>query len=216
MPALEKYIDHTILDPFASKEILQRVCNEAVEYGFYSVCVSPFHIGAIHELLEETEVKTCMVAGFPFGFDPTYSKMATIKYNMEYVDEVDLVVNLQAVSDENWKYLQKEIDSLTQLLHQNDKMAKWILETGNISREAIERLCQICLQAEVDFVKTSTGYLGTGAKTEDILFLKQILGDQALIKASGGIRDKTFALELINAGASRIGASRSVEIVTGS
>ena len=216
MPALEKYIDHTVLDPFASKDVLQKVSNEAIEYGFYSVCVSPFHIGMIHELLEETEVMTCMVAGFPFGFDPTYSKMSTIKHNMEYVDEVDLVVNLQAVADANWKYLKKEIDSLTQLLHQNDKVVKWILETGNISREAAERLCHICLEAEVDFVKTSTGYLGTGARTEDVHFLKEIVGDQAQVKASGGIRDRTFALELIDAGASRIGASRSVEIVTGS
>jgi deoxyribose-phosphate aldolase len=214
MRALENYIDHTILDPFADIAKVEAICQEAITHSFYSVCVSPFHISHVHTLLENTDVNACMVAGFPFGFDPTYSKMSTIKHNLGFYDEVDLVVNLQALSDGNWKYLKKEIVSLTQLLNQNDKVVKWILESGNISRDSLERLCHICLEAEADFVKTSTGYLGTGARTEDVQFMKQIVGDQAGVKASGGIRNKAFALELIDAGASRIGASKSVQIVT--
>jgi deoxyribose-phosphate aldolase len=110
--------------------------------------------------------------------------------------------------------LQKEMASLTQLLHQNDKVVKWILESGNIEMEALENLCNICLDIQADFVKTSTGYLGTGARIEDVRFMKEKVGDAAGVKASGGIRTKAFALELIEAGASRIGASKSVHIVS--
>lgn len=211
---LKEYLDHTALKPELSKKDIELLCNEAVEHGFKSVCVSPYFVQLAKNLTKDSEVLVCTVIGFPYGYTPTSAKAEEVKRAIsDGADEVDVVVNLSAVKSKDWAYVANDIESLTLAAHMKGKIIKLILETGILEEDEIKKLCEICIEKEVDFVKTSTGVNAEGANIEIIQYLKKLLGEQIKIKASGGIRDFESACKMIEAGASRIGASRSVEIV---
>lgn len=211
---LNRYIDHTLLSPFATHNEIEKLCQEAVDHKFYSVCVSPYFAIVAKNILIDSSVKVAVVIGFPYGYNSISSKKKNIISVSPYVDEVDVVINLQAVIAEDWHYLKKEINELTAEAHENNLVIKWIVESGNISLEQLKQLCEMCNEARVDFMKTSTGMLGTGATLEAIQTMREELDEGIQIKASGGIRDRETAIKFINAGATRIGASRSVAIVS--
>ena len=210
---LNQYIDHTLLSPFSTSEQVETLCREAMEYDFYSVCVSPYHTAMARKFLGNSAVKIASVIGFPYGYNSMSSKAENMNSIVNLIDEYDVVVNLQAVVNKDWQTVQTEIMELTQFAHQHKKVIKWIVESGNISEEALGQLCTFCNEAQVDFMKTSTGMLGTGATLSAVTFMRAHLDDTIAIKASGGIRDRESAMTYINAGATRIGASKSVEIV---
>lgn len=211
---INRFIDHTVLSPFATKADIEKCCQEAILYEFYAVCVSPYYVNLAHQILNKTPVKIASVVDFPYGYHLKETKLYICKLVSPYVDEVDVVINLQATRQEDWKYLNEEIHQVTQKAHELDLVIKWIVESGNIPQSTLVRLCDICNEAKVDFMKTSTGMLGQGATREAVITMRNHLSTAIQIKASGGIRDTQTALDMIEAGATRIGASQSVSIVT--
>ena len=210
---LNRFIDHTLLSPFATTAEIEKLCKEALEYNFYAVCVSPFFAKLAHDLLINSTTAVAIVVGFPYGYNSTKSKSVTISETNNLINEVDVVINLQALLSEDWNLISEEIHELTNQAHENNLVIKWIVESGNISTEQLTRLCAIANHAKIDFMKTSTGMLGTGATMEAVETMRRLLDDSIQIKASGGIRDRATALRYIQAGASRIGASKGIEIV---
>lgn len=207
------FIDHTILSPFTTTKQIDSLCQEAIDYAFYAICISPYFVSTANSKLKDTSVKISTVISFPYGHDPILSKKACMNSTAQFVDEFDVVVNLQAVVNENWDLVQQEIHELTSHAHSQQKIIKWIVESGNINKQQLARLCDICNEARVDFMKTSTGALGPGAVLFDVRFMRQHLDDSIAIKASGGIRDFITAASYIEAGARRIGTSSGVKIV---
>lgn len=207
-------IDHTILKPDCHVSDVKRVCEEAMEHNFAAVCVPPFYVKDAGSLLVDSGVKIATVAGFPFGYQPSASKVETIKRAIEEgASELDVVINLCALKNGNWNYISNELESLTMACHMRGKLVKVILETGLLSQEEVLKVCEICAKLEVDFVKTSTGFNGQGATIEAVQLLRSALPTSIKVKASGGIRERAFAEQLIEAGAARIGTSSGVQIV---
>lgn len=212
---LASYIDHTILKADCTAKDIKRVCDEAAQYGFAAVCVPPFYVKYAVSALEGKPVKVATVIGFPMGYTTTPSKVEEIKRALdEGADEVDAVVNLCAVKDGNWNFVTNDVDSMCTAAHMKGKSIKIILETGLLTNKEIAKLCEIALQTGVDFVKTSTGFNGQGATLEAVQLIKSLVGDKVRIKASGGIRTRWDAERFIDAGASRIGSSSSIAIVS--
>lgn len=210
---IHNIIDHTVLTPFATIEEIKKAIQEGLKYSFYSLCISPYWCNYVHKALENSPVKVCTVIGFPYGYEPLSAKLETFEFVRSYVDEVDVVINFQSLLKKDYSYLKEELNTITQRVHQVGKVIKWIVESGNISKDDLKYLCEICSDANVDFMKTSTGVLGTGARVEDVAFIRQHTIPNIKIKASGGIRDKRSVLEFVEAGASRIGTSSGVKIV---
>ncbi len=211
---LADYIDHTILRPDCSTEDIKRLCAEAIQFGFATVCVPPFYVKNAYELLLNTKVKVSTVVGFPMGYAATPAKVEEIKRALDDgASEVDAVINICAVKSSNWSFVKNDIDSMVMAAHLKGKHIKIIFETGLLSETEIVNLCDICLEVKPDFVKTSTGFNGEGATLPVVHLLKQQLQDQVKIKASGGIRTQADALRFIEAGVKRIGSSSSVMIV---
>ena len=213
---LNQFIDHTNLKPTATQEDIKILSKEAIEYNFKAVCVSPYYLDIARRELKNSDVKLCTVIGFPFGYSHVATKMEAIsKAINEGADELDVVVNLSAVKNQDWDTVESEIDSITTVTKlKGNKVLKLILETAYLNREELERLCNLCIKSNVDFAKTSTGYAPSGAKLEDIVFMKSILGDTVAIKASGGIKDSSFANALIEAGATRLGTSSGKNLIS--
>ena len=213
---LNQFIDHTNLKPTATQEDIKILSKEAIEYNFKAVCVSPYYLDIARRELKNSDVKLCTVIGFPFGYSHVATKMEAIsKAINEGADELDVVVNLSAVKNQDWDTVESEIDSITTVTKlKGNKVLKLILETAYLNREELERLCNLCIKSNVDFAKTSTGYAPSGAKLEDIVFMKSILGDTVAIKASGGIKDSNFANALIEAGATRLGTSSGKNLIS--
>lgn len=213
---LAEKIDHTILKPDCTLENIKSVCEEAKSHRFYSVCIPPFYVKDAFQLLEESPVKVATVIGFPMGYATTPAKVEEIKRAIdEGADEVDAVVNICAVKSGNWNYVRNDIDSMTRIAHLRGKLIKVILETGMMTEDELVRLCKICTDSEVDFVKTSTGILAAGANVDTVSWLRAHLPASIKIKASGGVRSYQDAVNLIEAGADRLGSSASVQIVQG-
>jgi deoxyribose-phosphate aldolase len=213
---LSNFIDHTILKPNCSKSEVEQLCNEAKTYEFSSVCVPPFFVKDAVNLLEDSTVKVGTVIGFPMGYSTTAAKVEEIKRAIDDgVDEVDVVINICALKSERWNYLRNDIDSVTRAVHLKGKVIKVILETGLLTASEIKKVCEMCTEIGVNFVKTSTGFNASGAKTETVAYLKSILPPDIKIKASGGIKTFNQAQELIEAGANRLGCSSSIQIVNG-
>ncbi len=211
---LADYIDHTILRPDCSTEDIKRLCAEATQFGFATVCIPPFYVKNAYELLLNTKVKVSTVVGFPMGYAATPAKVEEIKRALDDgASEVDAVINICAVKSSNWNFVKNDIDSMVMAAHLKGKHIKIIFETGLLSETEIVNLCDICLEVKPDFVKTSTGFNGEGATLPVVHLLKQQLQDQVKIKASGGIRTQADALRFIEAGVKRIGSSSSVMIV---
>ncbi|MBK6901451.1 MAG: deoxyribose-phosphate aldolase [Saprospirales bacterium] len=213
---LAEKIDHTILKPDCTLKDIQSVCEEAISHRFYSVCVPPFYVKDAFQFLEKTNVKVTTVVGFPMGYATTPAKVEEIKRAIDDgAEEVDAVVNICAVKSGNWNYVRNDVDSMTRIAHMRGKTIKVILETGMMTQEELDRLCKVCIESEVDFVKTSTGILAAGANVDIVSWLRAQLPPSIKIKASGGLRSYQDAVLLIEAGAARLGSSASVQIVQG-
>lgn len=212
---LNKYIDHTLLKNDATVEDIVRLCDEARKYEFWSVCVSPNYVALAKKQLEDTNVKICSVVGFPSGQHEILVKTEEAKLAISYgADEIDMVINIALIKDKKWKELISEIKTVKEY-GVKDKVLKVIIETALLSPIEIERATECVLQAKADFVKTSTGFSTRGASENDIKIMKKIVGDKIGIKAAGGISSGSIAQKMIKAGATRIGTSKGVAIITG-
>ncbi len=209
---LAKYIDHTILKPDAKKEQVIKLCNEAKEYGFASVCVNEYYTKLVNEQLKGTDVMTCTVIGFPLGAsDSEVKAFETAKAVKEGADEIDMVINVGALKDKEYGYVKDDIQAVVKAA--GGKTVKVILETCLLTKDEIVKACELSVEAGANFVKTSTGFSSGGATAEDVALMKKTVGDKAKVKASGGIRDYETAIRMIEAGSERIGASAGIAIV---
>lgn len=210
---LAKTIDHTLLKPDADDEAIDRLCREAVEYGFRSCCINSANVARVHDKLKGTEVLTCSVVGFPLGAMSTPAKVFETRQALQDgADEIDMVINIGKVKSGDMAYVEEEIRTLKEAC--GDKTLKVIIETCLLTDSEKVDVCRAALRAGADFVKTSTGFSTGGARTEDVRLMKETVGDRAKVKASGGIHTREEALAMIEAGADRIGASAGIAIVT--
>ena len=208
------YIDHTILKPTTTFEDISKLCAEAVEHRFAAVCVPPYFVKAAKEMTEESEVKVATVIGFPFGYCSLGAKMEDIAQAIEDgADELDMVHNVTALKDGNYTLLTDEIGQCTRVIHEAGKSIKVIIESGVLGDEEIVKCCELYAPLGIDFMKTSTGYADKGASIHAVQLMRKHLPASIEIKASGGIRTFAFAKELVDAGATRIGCSASLQIV---
>lgn len=209
---INKYIDHTLLKADARKEDVIKICKEAREYKFKSVCVNSCFAKLVKEELEGSGVDLTVVVGFPLGAMSTETKVFETKDAINNgADEIDMVINISALKDKNYEYLEEEIRRLKEVCGQ--KVLKVIIETCLLSDDEKVKICQIAKEAGADFVKTSTGFSTTGAKIEDVRLMRETVGESLGVKASGGIRTLEDIEGFIAAGASRIGASASVQFM---
>lgn len=214
---LNHYIDHTLLKPEATLQQIEKLCTEAKENKFFSVCVNSYYVKRCVSLLQGSGVKVCTVVGFPLGASTMETKrFEAMKAVAEGAAEIDMVMNISAVKSGDWQYVQDDMSSLAQVCHQQGAILKVILETCLLTEEEKRKACEIAKRANVDFVKTSTGFSTGGATVEDVKLMRSIVGDKIGVKASGGIRNAETALKMVEAGATRLGTSASVEIVSGS
>lgn len=206
---IAKKIDHTMLKADATKESIIRYCKEAKEHGFASVCVNTCHAALVASELEGTEIKTCCVVGFPLGAMMTTAKAFEAAEAVKAgAAEIDMVINIGAIKDKDWDFVRDDIQAVVEA--SKPAIVKVIIETCLLTEEEKVKACQLSEEAGAAFVKTSTGFSTGGATVEDIKLMKGTVGDRLQVKASGGIRTRTFADDLIAAGADRIGAGNGV------
>jgi deoxyribose-phosphate aldolase len=211
---IAQYIDHTLLKPTATWEDIEKICREAMEYGFAAVCVPPLYVKKVKEFLGDSPVKVATVIGFPFGYSAIEAKVAEIVLAIvDGADELDMVVNISAIKNKDWTFIANEINTVMPIIKSKQKVIKVIIESGVLTEEEIIKCCDIYGAAGVDYVKTSTGFAEKGASINAVKIIRAHLSDAVKIKASGGIKSFSFAKELINAGANRLGCSSSVQIV---
>ncbi len=208
-------IDHTLLTPNATVEEIHQLCQEAIVHGFAAVCIPPYFVKEAVKLLENHRIKVATVIGFPMGYSATPAKVEEVKRAIdEGVDEIDVVINLCAVKQGNWNYVRNDIDSMTRAAHLRGRIIKVIFEMELLNDEEIAKLCVICNETDVNFVKTSTGLNGGAATVEMVQQLKSLTKNDIRIKASAGIRTYEDAQQLIDAGASRLGTSAGTKIIS--
>jgi len=213
---LNQYIDHTLLKPDASLTQIEKLCQEAKENSFFSVCVNSYFVKSCIQLLAGSSVKVCTVAGFPLGASTMETKrFEAMKAVAEGASEIDMVLNVSAVKSGKWQYVLDDMSSLAQVCHQQGALLKVILENCYLTEDEKKKACELAVKAKVDFVKTSTGFGSGGATIEDVKLMRSIVGSEIGVKASGGIRNTEVAQAMIAAGATRLGTSASVEIVSG-
>lgn len=203
---IAKYIDYTLLKATATPADIEKLCSEAKQYGFYSVCVNSGYVPLAAQLLKDTDTKVCTVVGFPLGAMSTQAKLYETSVALtQGAQEIDMVLNVGLFLSGNVAKVLEEIALLKQ--ETGDRVLKVIIETCYLNDEQKRLASQVCVDAGADFVKTSTGFGTGGATLADVQLIKEVVGDRAKIKASGGIRDKQTALQYISLGVSRIGAS---------
>ncbi len=208
-------IDHTQLKPDATKDELVKICEEAARHGFWSVCVNPAYVSFCKKLLEGTKVLVCTVIGFPLGQNTPETKAFEAEIaQRDGATELDMVINVGALKSKEYAYVEADIRAVVQSARPG-VLVKVILETCLLTDEEIVKGCELAQSAGAHFVKTSTGFSSGGAKASDIALMRRVVGDSMGVKASGGVRDANRADLLVEAGADRIGASASVEIVRG-
>lgn len=213
---LNKYIDHTILKPTCLVADIEKLCAEAKQYDFAAVCVPPNFVKLAKEKLAGSTVQVATVIGFPFGYSATEAKIAEIILAMvDGVDELDVVANIAAIKNGDWTAIADEINHIMPIIRSKGKVVKIIIESGVLTDDEIIKCCDIYGIAGIDYLKTSTGYAEKGASVEAVKLFRKHLPDQVQIKASGGIRDYATAQSMIAAGATRIGCSAGVAIVSG-
>ncbi len=211
---LAKIIDHTLLKPEATEVEIDQLCQEALTYQFASVCVHPSWVLRAAQQLQGSNIKVCTVIGFPLGATSTQVKVFEAKEAIRQgAEELDMVLHLGKLKAKDLLGVQEDIAAVVKAAE--GKVVKVILETALLTKEEIKIACQAAKDAGAHFVKTSTGFASGGATTEDVRFMREVVGSEMGVKASGGIRDAKTALEMVAAGATRIGASASVAIVTG-
>jgi deoxyribose-phosphate aldolase len=213
---LNKYIDHTVLKPTCLVSDIEKLCFEAKQYDFAAVCVPPNFVKLAKEKVAGSSVKVATVIGFPFGYSATEAKIAEIILAMvDGADELDVVANISAIKNGDWTAIADEINHILPIIRSKDKVVKIIIESGLLTDEEIIKCCDIYGIAGIDYLKTSTGYAEKGASVEAVQLFRKYLPEQVQIKASGGIRDYATAKLMIDAGATRIGCSAGVAIVSG-
>ena len=209
---LNKYIDHTILKATASSSDVQKLCEDAIEHEFYSVCVNGCYVADAKQLLQGTDVKVAAVVGFPLGAMTTAAKVFEAKEAVENgASEIDMVINVAKLKDGEFEYVENEIRQIKEAI--GDNVLKVIIETCYLTDEEKVKACELSLVAKADFVKTSTGFGTGGATYEDVKLMKSVVGDNAKVKASGGVRDKETAQKYVELGAERLGTSSGIDIV---
>lgn len=212
---LNQYIDHTALKAETTVQQIEKLCAEAREYEFFSVCVNSYYVKKAASLLAGSNVRVCTVVGFPLGASTMETKrFEAMKAVAEGAREIDMVINVSAIKSNDWQYVLDDMSSLAQVTHQQGALLKVILETCLLTEEEKRKACELAVKAGVDFVKTSTGCSTSGATVEDVKLMRSIVGKLG-VKASGGIRDYETAKKMIDAGATRLGTSASVEIMKG-
>ena len=210
---INKYIDHTLLKATATKKDIIKLCNEAKQYNFYAVCVNGCYVDVVQQNLKNTDVKIAAVIGFPLGAMATKAKVFEAKNCIENgASEIDMVLNVGKLLDNEFEYLQSEIQQIKEAIGNN--VLKVILETCYLTNNQIEKACELAVNAGADFVKTSTGFGTNGATLEHVKLMKSVVRDKAQIKASGGIKSIEIAEKYIELGATRLGTSSGVLLVT--
>ncbi|WP_205512281.1 deoxyribose-phosphate aldolase [Longitalea arenae] len=213
---IAQYIDHTLLKPATTINDLKKLCEEALQYNFFAVCIPPPLVKNARSILANSTVKTATVIGFPFGYSVARAKMAEAQQAIQDgADELDVVINLVALKNKAWQYLELEMESIVEIAHAQNRLVKVIIESGILTDEEIITCCEIYAKAGVDFLKTSTGYAEKGATLEAVQLMRANLPSTIQIKASGGIRSYEQAVEYIKTGANRLGTSAGVAIISG-
>ena len=212
MNSLSNLIDHTNLRPDALHSDIEILCKEAVQYKFASVCINPVYVSYAKSILKDENPKVCSLVGFPLGADSEEMKYAEARFLIfQGVDELDMVMNTAFLKERKLDLVKNEIKKVVEAADGN--CVKVIIETSLLNQDEKALACNIVMESGAAFVKTSTGFSSSGATLEDVRLIKKIVGNRVGIKASGGIKTKNEALEFIEAGASRIGTSRGVEII---
>lgn len=217
MENLSAFIDHTLLKPTASETDIRKICEEAWIHQFKAVCVAPVYVGYVQDMLEfcPIRIEIATVIGFPFGYTSTAAKLAEANAALEAgATELDVVMNLSGFKSMAYLSVKDELIQITRLAHARNALVKVIIETAYLDGFDLFTACEICAEAGADFVKTSTGYAPAGADPETVAKMRSMLPPNVLIKASGGIRTREQAIALIDAGATRIGTSSGVAIVS--
>lgn len=206
-----KLFDHTILKADATKEAVIKICKEAKEHGFMSVCVNGYYTSLVAKELEGSDVKVCTVVGFPLGQMSTAAKAAeTMLAVADGADEIDMVINVGALKDKEYEIVLSDIKAVKKAC--GNALLKVIIETCLLTEEEKVKACELSKEAGADFVKTSTGFSTGGATAEDVALMRRCVGEEMGVKASGGIRNKETAIAMVEAGASRLGTSATIAI----
>ena len=215
-PQLARMIDHSILNPSATYDEVKKGCREALQYGFAAVVVNPYHVPIVARELKNSSVRVCSVISFPFGLSKTITKVHETRTALdEGAQEIDMVMNFSALKSGDPQFVRSDIKSVAQEARQSSAKipVKVILENCYLTDDEKRQACRLVVQAGADYVKTSTGFGKSGATIEDVRLMREVVGPEFGVKAAGGIRTIQQALQMIEAGANRIGASASVSIV---
>ena len=211
--AIARLIDHTVLKPQATEADIVRICREAIDYGFASVCVNPYYVPLVADMLRGSRVLTCTVVGFPLGANMPETKVTeTRRAVADGAQEIDMVINVGALKSARYDWMRHDVEQVVTAAHAGDSIVKVILETALLTDEEKIIACEICRDAGAEFVKTSTGFGPGGATTDDVALMRRVVGERMGVKASGGIGSRQDAAAMIAAGATRIGASAGVRI----
>lgn len=212
---LAKMIDHTLLKADATTEAIEKLCKEALEYNFASVCVNPANVAKASSILKGSDVKVCTVIGFPLGATtPEVKAFETEDAIRNGAQEVDMVINIGKLKDKDFDFVKKDIEAVVNAA-KGKALTKVIIETCLLTDEEKATACKLAKEAGADFVKTSTGFSTGGATKEDIKLMRETVGPELGVKASGGVRTREDALVMIENGATRIGASSGIAICEG-
>jgi deoxyribose-phosphate aldolase len=216
MKPMNLYIDHTLLKPEATEADIKKLCGEAREYHFYSVCVNSSYVELASMELSGSQTKICAVVGFPLGAMELNSKaFEADQACLHGATEIDMVIHVGALKEGRFEYVANDIAAVVSVAADYDAKVKVILETCLLTKDEIVKACELAVHSGADFVKTSTGFSTGGATVEDVVLMRATVGERAQVKASGGIRDIEKAKEMIAAGADRLGTSASIAIVLG-
>lgn len=207
-----KMIDHTVLKADTPLETVKRICDEAMEYGFASVCINPCHVAYCADYLKDSDVNVCTVIGFPLGANTSATKAFETKDAIASgADEIDMVMNIGALKDKNYDLVRDDVKAVVEAA--NGTLVKVILETCLLTEDEIKKACELCVEAKADFVKTSTGFSTRGATIEDVKIMKAAVQGKAKVKAAGGVRTHEDMVKIVEAGADRIGTSAGCSLV---
>lgn len=214
MKPLNKYFDHTNLKANATSTDIIKLCDEAKEYDFYSVCVNGSYVTLAKEQLQDTDIKVTTVIGFPLGMMTSDVKVfETVHACKDGADEIDMVINVGALKEKKFDLIETEIASIVSAAAEYDAIVKVIMEVCYLSPDEISKVCRLAIKAGAAFVKTSTGFGSSNGSPEVVSRIKKMMGGKIQIKAAGGIRDLKTAQKMISRGADRIGSSSSVAIM---
>lgn len=207
-----KMIDHTVLKADTPLETVKRICDEAMEYGFASVCINPCHVAYCADYLKDSDVNVCTVIGFPLGANTSAVKAFETKDAIANgADEIDMVMNIGALKDKNYDLVRNDVKAVVEAA--NGTLVKVILETCLLTEDEIKKACELCVEAKADYVKTSTGFSTRGATIEDVQIMKAAVQGKAKVKAAGGVRTHEDMVKIVGAGADRIGTSAGCSLV---